>query len=211
MHPGPLPQYAGLNAVSWALYHGETSHAVTIHRIVPKVDAGPIAYQSWFDVTERDTALTVSVKCVKAGVPLLLELVKTAAADAAAIPAINQDLSRRRYFGTEIPAGGRLVWTRPARDVANFVRACDYQPFHSPWDHPRTCLEGQEVAILKATRLDEPAPVPPGTVGEPVQQAIRVAARDAWVLVYRVRCEGQLRDGVDQLRPGQRFDGREGM
>src|SRR5262245_55559847 len=26
LHPGPLPRYAGLNAVSWAIYRGETSH-----------------------------------------------------------------------------------------------------------------------------------------------------------------------------------------
>jgi methionyl-tRNA formyltransferase len=31
MHPGPLPQYAGLNAVSWAIYLGETTHGVTVH------------------------------------------------------------------------------------------------------------------------------------------------------------------------------------
>ena len=24
LHPGPLPEYAGLNAPSWAIYHGES-------------------------------------------------------------------------------------------------------------------------------------------------------------------------------------------
>src|SRR5713101_3554854 len=62
LHPGPLPEYAGLNAVSWALYRGETRHAVTVHGMVPEVDAGPIAYQASFDVEEQDTALSLSVK-----------------------------------------------------------------------------------------------------------------------------------------------------
>src|SRR5437870_5807166 len=35
LHPGPLPSYAGLNAISWALYRGEKSHGVTIHRMEP--------------------------------------------------------------------------------------------------------------------------------------------------------------------------------
>jgi len=26
LHPGPLPAYAGLNSVSWAIYRGERSH-----------------------------------------------------------------------------------------------------------------------------------------------------------------------------------------
>jgi methionyl-tRNA formyltransferase len=45
MHPGPLPRYAGLNAVSWAIYRGETSHGVTIHKMEPGIDTGPIVYQ----------------------------------------------------------------------------------------------------------------------------------------------------------------------
>src|SRR5919109_2815282 len=44
LHPGPLPEYAGLNAPSWAIYNGETRHAVTLHWMEPEVDAGPIAY-----------------------------------------------------------------------------------------------------------------------------------------------------------------------
>src|SRR6266513_6476154 len=69
------------------------------------------------------------------------------------LPSIRQDPSRRRYFGRTVPAGGQLAWSRPAREVVNFVRACDYLPFHSPWGHPWARLEGREVAILKATPL----------------------------------------------------------
>src|SRR5580692_7331177 len=28
LHPAPLPRYAGLNSVSWAIYHGEKEHGV---------------------------------------------------------------------------------------------------------------------------------------------------------------------------------------
>jgi len=128
------------------------------------------------------------------------------AASPAAIPAILQDPSRRRYFGRNVPTGGQLVWSRPARDVVNFVRACDYLPFRSPWGHPRVRFEGRELAIVKATPLDEAATAPSGTVGDPVGRAIKVAAADRWVLVHRLLCEGQLQDGAEQLRSGQRFD-----
>src|SRR2546425_330752 len=206
MHPGPLPEYAGLNAVSWALYYGETRHAVTIHRMARTVDAGPIAHEAWIDIDDEDTALTVSVKCVKAGLPLIVKLLETAAADPTAIPAIVQDSSRRRYFGRDVPAGGQLIWSRPARDIVNFVRACDYLPFRSPWGHPQVHFEGRELAIVKATPLDETAAAPSGTVGDPVGRAIKVAAADRWVLVHRVLCDGQLEDGAEQLRTGRRFE-----
>jgi methionyl-tRNA formyltransferase len=43
-----------------------------------------------------------------------------------------RDLARRRYFGREVPQGGRIDWNAPARRIYDFVRACDYHPFASP-------------------------------------------------------------------------------
>jgi len=210
MHPGPLPEYAGRNPVSWALFRGETTHAVTIHRMVPEVDAGPIAYQASFDIEERDSALTVSVKCVQAGVPLMVHLVDTAATNPASIPAIVQDRSRRTYYGRDVPQQGRLIWPRPARDVVNFTRACDYLPFRSPWGHPVGHVGGRQVAVAKTTRTGEPCAARPGTVGDVVGRAVRVACADEWVLVHRAVMEGQLADASCSLRPGQQFERENG-
>src|SRR5690349_14314356 len=55
MHPGPLPQYAGLNCVSWAMYRGETTYAVTLHWMVQEIDAGDIVFQSAFPIEKDDT------------------------------------------------------------------------------------------------------------------------------------------------------------
>lgn len=69
-HPSLLPDYAGLNAPSWAVFHGEKSHGVTIHWMVPTIDAGEIAYQAEFPIENQDTCATISFKCVKFGVLL---------------------------------------------------------------------------------------------------------------------------------------------
>ena len=53
MHPGPLPEAAGLNVPSWAIFHGETEHAVTIHQMVARIDAGTIAYEERFSISEN--------------------------------------------------------------------------------------------------------------------------------------------------------------
>ncbi len=213
MHPGPLPEYAGLNAVSWALYHGEARHGVTIHWMVPEVDAGAIAFQESFDIGEQDSALTLSVHCVRAGVPLMAQLLEIAARDPGALPATPQERARRHYYGRGAPQGGRLAWSRPARDVVNFVRACDYLPFRSPWGHPTGRLGDRELAVVKATRTGEPCAAPPGTVGDVVRRAVAVAAADEWVLVHRVlgNGSGEFCDARDWLRPGQRFADENGV
>jgi UDP-4-amino-4-deoxy-L-arabinose formyltransferase/UDP-glucuronic acid dehydrogenase (UDP-4-keto-hexauronic acid decarboxylating) len=206
MHPGPLPEGAGLNAVSWALYEGKTTHAVTVHWMVPAIDAGGIAYSAAFPIEENDTALSLSARCVKVGVPLIERLLATAATDPAAIPRERQDLSRRNYRGREIPQGGRLDWTRSAREVVGFVRACDYLPFGSPWGSPQTSIGGCEMAVVKAVATGRPSGAVPGTIGEASGRGMLVSAADEWVLVQRIVRDGRGADAVDVLSSGQRFD-----
>jgi len=60
MHPGPLPAYGGRNVVSWAIFNGEPRHGVTVHRMAPEVDAGPIAFERSFPIEESDSAMAVT-------------------------------------------------------------------------------------------------------------------------------------------------------
>ena len=206
MHPGPLPEGAGLNAVSWALYEGRTEHAVTVHWMEAGIDTGAIAYEARVPIEAHDTALTLSAKCVRAGVPLIERLLATAATDPSAIPVVGQDISRRRYRGREIPQDGRLLWARTAREIAGFVRACDYLPFASPWGQPMASFGGHDVGVVKVALTGLPSNAPPGTVGELVGRGMMVSASDEWVLVHRVLVDGRAVDATAVLEAGRRFD-----
>jgi methionyl-tRNA formyltransferase len=209
MHPGPLPRYAGLNSVCWAIYRGERSHGVTLHEMVPEIDAGPIAYQASFALDEHETGLSLTVKCVRAGIELMRRLVETAATDPGAIPRLAQDASRREYFGAEVPQGGGVVWSRASRDVVNFVRACDFAPFPSPWGHPRARLGDQTISLVKAVGLGEATRVPPGTIDRGGDAGVRVATGDEWILVSRIMAAGRYLHPATILRAGERLeDGR---
>jgi methionyl-tRNA formyltransferase len=205
MHPGPLPRYAGLNAVSWALYRGETRHGVTIHKMEPAIDTGPIVYQSLFGIEANDTALSVFVKCIKAGVALMLQLLKTASAGADAIPLAPQDLAQREYFGAGIPHEGRLPWSLPAREIVNFARACDFYPFPSPWGYARSTMGGKDIAIVKTRLTGQPCDAPPGTVGQVVGSGVHVAGGDAWIEVNKLVVDGRSVNPAELLKPGDRF------
>ena len=204
LHPGPLPAYAGLNAPSWAIYHREPRHAVTVHWMEPGIDTGAIAYESSFDIEPGETGLSLSLKCVREGLPLFDRLLEDA--EAGRIPKSEQDLSRRRYFGREAPQEGKLEWGRPAEEIVAFVRACDYFPFPSPWGHPSARLDEAELSILRAEQTGEPSAVAPGTVGGGTEGAATVAAADEWVAVSRVSMNGEVEDAAAVLRPGARLD-----
>jgi methionyl-tRNA formyltransferase len=191
MHPGPLPQYAGLNCVSWAIYLGESTYWVTVHWMVPQLDAGDIAYLSTFPIEDFDTPLLLTQKCVRAGLTHIVELLQTAAANPGAIPRLQQDLTKRRYFGKQVPEEGRLSWRRPAHEIVNFVRACDYWPYRSPWGQPKTSFRGRQIAIAKAARTYRQSDSAPGTVGPQDDSGVLVAASDEWVSVRRVIIDGR--------------------
>ena len=205
LHPGPLPRMAGLNCPSWAVYEGEPRHAVTLHWMEAGIDTGDIAYEAAFDLSEKDTGLSVSVRCVREGMPLVAQLLEDAARGRDAIPRKRQDTSLRRYYGREAPDGGRIVWSRPARELVGLVRASDYSPFPSPWGQPRASLDARPVAVTRAARTGEPAADAPGAVADAPDGAVRVAAGDEWVLVERVQLNGKPVAAAEVLRPGMRL------
>jgi UDP-4-amino-4-deoxy-L-arabinose formyltransferase/UDP-glucuronic acid dehydrogenase (UDP-4-keto-hexauronic acid decarboxylating) len=203
LHPGPLPRYAGLNAPSWAIYHGEKTHAVTVHWMDGGIDTGPIGYEAELAIEEDDTGLTLSAKCVRAGLPLLHDLLEAAAKGL--VPRRPQAAGIRRYHGREVPHEGRLIWTESAERIVNFVRASDYAPFTSPWGHPRAYLGGREIGVLKAARTSEPSDAPPGSVGHRIGSEVLVAGGDEWVLVRRLHAGSSSYPAADVLRQGERF------
>ena len=206
LHPGPLPRYAGLNVVSWAIYRGEAIHGVTIHKMAVGIDTGPIVYQSLFDIGMTDTALTLYAKCTKEGVALLLWLLETASRDENAIPLLPQDLTERQYFGKEAPENGRVNWSRLAREIVNLARACDYYPFPSPWGSPRARLGEQEIGVIKARLTGEPCNAAPGTVRRLAGPAVQVACADEWIWLDKALIEGKYLPAADILKSGARLD-----
>jgi methionyl-tRNA formyltransferase len=203
LHPALLPQYAGLNSASWAIYHGETEHGVTIHRMEADVDTGPIVFQERIPIAHNETGLSLSVKCVRTGVRLMLRLADVAARNPASIPCIPQDLSKRQYFGRGAPQRGRIAWNRPAARIWNFVRACDYRPLPSPWGTPLTRAAGRDVGIVAASITQEAATEPPGTVRHREGQSVEVACADTWLAVESVRLDGRVQAAANVLRSGQ--------
>ncbi len=202
LHPGPLPEYAGLDVPSWALYHGETSHGVTLHEMVPEVDAGTIAYQTRFAIRDADTGLNVMSTCVRQGMTLVSTLLEDLYRNPDEVPRIPQDLKKRRYFYRRPPNDGRLSWNRSARQIVNHIRAADYSPFPSPWGHPVSLCGDSVVGFIRATLTGLSTSHEPGTVGTLTDTGVLVAAADQWINVELVMVENRKRKASDVLTEG---------
>lgn len=200
LHPGPLPDYAGMNAPSWALLHGEPTHGVTLHWMTAGIDEGLIAYQDCFDLSDSDTGLSVSMRCITRGLELIQQLLTDLAADPARVPRVPQDLSRRRYFGRQKPHGARVPLAMTATELHRFVRASDYSPFASPWGHPALTANGHEFALVNIALTGQPADAPPWTLKAHDGQ-VWLATTDDWVHLRRIAIGGRGRDPQLLLSP----------
>jgi len=205
LHPGPLPQFPGRHAPQWALFHGARRHAVTVHAMKPQVGRGPIAARTDFAIEADDTALTLTMACVRHGVPLVLDVVEALARDPHAVPCDPVPEGSRVPCGFEPPNGGWIAWDWPAATVEGFIRACDFGPLPSPWGRPRTLHRSQLVALAKAKRTGRRAASTAGTVTAVESHGARVACADEEILVTELLIDDRRIPAADRLTQGDQL------
>ncbi len=204
LHPGPLPDYAGMNAPSWAIFNDEKQHGVTLHQMTAGIDEGTIAYQEMFDLTEKDTGLSVSTKCVRLGIQMIETLLANLHQDPKKIPKLSQDFSKRRYFGFKAPFEGKIQWDMSAAELERFVRASDYYPLPSPWGYPKANLGEQEIGLMKVSKTGVAADQEAGSIKEQ-DGVIWLATKDEWLVVQKVQIDGKAVEAINVLQDGQRI------
>ena len=181
-HDGPLPARRGLNAPVWALLEGATSHAVTWHRITPRVDAGDILIEAPVRIAPGDTALRLNTNCMVAGIDSFGRLLDAIEADALAPRPQPTDAPTTLHRATDRPPlAGCLEFTAPAEAVARQVRALDHGPHWNPLTLPKLVLGGQAVCVRGADARDGTGA--PGTVLELGPDALTIACGDGAVVL----------------------------
>lgn len=185
-HDGPLPRYAGLNATTWAILHGERTHGVTWHRIEGSIDEGDILEQRIFELTDRETALTLNTRCYELGIDTFAKLVRALARrEEKARP---QDLSQRTYFGRydRPPAACTIDFGEPAHRIDALVRALDYGRYPNPIGVPKVVLDRGVLLLPEVERGTDTVSEPPGTVIAIDDRGLEVATATESLLFPKV-------------------------
>ena len=94
-HYALLPAYAGLSPYFWYLHNLEAECGVTLHRIVSRLDAGPIIEQQRFNMRGLTTVFGVLRRQTECISPMLVRFYEGRTSELDAKP---QDLNRRTYF-----------------------------------------------------------------------------------------------------------------
>jgi amino acid adenylation domain-containing protein len=191
-HDSPLPVYAGVNAPSWAILNGESTHGVSWHLMTADVDAGHILVQRSFFIEDNDTALSLSVKCFENALLAFVELLDRLEAGEWAGHA--QNLACRSYFSRSqrLPRQGIVSWQDDACQISRFIRSGQFGSFPNDFGLPKILLPDHTLVVVgHAESEDFSSDRPSGTVVRIKPDSLFVVAGDALV----VRCSGLV--GLD--------------
>ena len=205
LHPGKLPEYSGLNPVSWSIHNGETKHYVTLHWITKKIDGGPIVYSDCFRIYKKDTGIKVMQNSVKLGLYLLHKLIKQTNKDANNIPKIKQNFIKRKYHTNKIPNNGFINWNLKASKIYDFVRAFDYKPYNTFWLEPKIKVNNKIFQIIKIKVSNLNCNIKFGKIKVVNSKYIKISSLDKWIIVLKMKYNKSYINPLEYFNNGDKI------
>ena len=183
VHGSLLPRWRGAAPIQAALLNGDHETGITIMRMDPGIDTGPILSQAALPILPDDTTGTLSVRMAELGAHLLIQtLPKYLSGE---IVPQQQDDAVATYAPMLKKEEGRLDFNRSAVELANQVRA------FNPWPSAFTDWQGLLLKVHRAASV--PAAVLGFAPGSPVIAAgmPAFATADGWLLLLEVQPAGK--------------------
>ena len=195
IHASLLPSLRGAAPIQGAILQGLEETGVTIMRMVPALDAGPIMHQVTTPIAGDETAGELSLRLSELGALALVEALSLVALGQA--EEAPQDEALATYAPKIEREMARIGWARPADEVSRLVRAYDPRP------GAFTTLRGNEVKLYGARLAPGQRDAAPGEVLGIDGAGMTIACGAGALRVLAVQPAGKRR-----LTPGEWMRGR---
>lgn len=204
MHPSLLPRHRGPSPIQTAILCGDEKTGVTIMRLDEGMDTGDILLQREAPILPDDTTGSLSERLAVLGAGLLVDALDLVARGEARF--IQQDDTQATVTRLYEKKDGQIVWSAPARDIHNLVRAA------IPWPVAHCRFSGETCRIHKTDVSNEPANDSPGTVLSVERDRITVATGAGRLSILALQMPGKKTMTTAEflrghaVRPGDRFE-----
>jgi methionyl-tRNA formyltransferase len=188
VHYSPLPRHRGRANVNWAVINGDREAAISIHEMLPDLDAGGLLFQQRVPIGPRTTAAVLY---------LILNTIQERELGAAVSRLLSgqaseqQDVTQATYDCTRVPEDGEMDWTAGSAVLDRLVRGLT-----APAPGAFTFLGVQRLWVDRA----EPAPRPVRYEGRVPGRVVNRSVVEGWVDVL-------TGDGVLRLHEVRLEDG----
>lgn len=159
-HYAPLPGWRGSNPLFWMLRNGIRFGGVTVHRMDPGFDTGPVLLKEQVTVSPETTFGMLTAQLAYAGLSLTAQLLNGLVSGT--LKAEAQDESLAKWYGRPRPEDLFIDWkTQPRAAIRALVNACN------PWNKGAGVrFKGWTFGITAVSFSDHPVPegTAPGTI-----------------------------------------------
>jgi methionyl-tRNA formyltransferase len=152
-HNGPLPEYRGVHAPSWAIINGEHVYGVTWHFVDETIDTGDIVATKSFDLRPDETAVSLIFRCMQEGVELLPPLLDRYASGR--LEAWPQTGEAHYYSARDTPNRGYLDFNETFDRLSALVRGLSFRPFENQFTWPKILAVNRNLLISDISRVGD--------------------------------------------------------
>lgn len=193
LHTSILPRYRGASPIQTAIAAGEVETGVTLMRIVPELDAGPVAAVERVAVGPLDTAAEIEERLAAACGPLLARTLPELAAGRLVFK--EQEHTAATFCRRLEKTDGALDFTAPAATLARRINGL------FPWPACAVEISGQLVKIGLADATEAVSGQSPGTVLGADSHGLLVATGQGTLRARRLqRPGGKMLNASEFLR-----------
>lgn len=196
LHASLLPKYRGAAPMQWAIIKGERQTGLTVIKMAPAMDAGPVILSEAVSIDDLDTSLTLEDKLSGAGAQLLRKALDRIGQGA--VTFTPQDETKASFAPKLKKQDGHVNWSASAREIHNLVRAC------LGWPVAFTGLQGRPLKLYKTSPGGEL-----GSGGKAAGEIIRishagisVACGQGVLVIEELQAAGGRRMGAKEFVAG---------
>lgn len=189
VHASLLPKWRGAAPIQRAIMNMDQETGVSIMKIVPKLDTGPVLIQSKIKITKETNHKELSGKISELGAKLILDSLKLI--ENKKVNFIEQNESNATYAKKIEKTETRLNWNDDADKVIAKINA--FCPSPGCWFK----LNGVRIKIIKAKRV-----INRGMPGTVLDDKLTIACSKNAIQVIELQKEGKQKITADEFLKG---------
>ena len=193
VHASLLPRWRGAAPIQRAIMKGDKETGISIMKIVPKLDAGPVLIQSKLLISKQINHEQMSEKMSDLGAKLIIDAIELIKNNKASFT--PQDESKVIYAKKIKKIESKINWNESAKEILAKIRA--FYPNPGTWFE----LNGTRIKITKAIEVEKT-----GRAGAIIDtNKMIIACKKNAVQILELKKEGKKLMPVNEFLKGNKI------
>ena len=192
VHASLLPKWRGAAPIQRAIMNMDYETGVSIMKIVPRLDAGPVMLQEKIKISKETSYENLSKKMSSIGAKLILKSIKLIENNKANF--IEQKESEATYAKKIQKNESRIDWNKSAKKIIAKINA--FYPNPGCWFE----LSDVRIKIIKAIEIEKS-----GHTGTILDNKMTIACAKNAVRILELKKEGKKQMSIDEYLKGNQI------